>query len=308
MTLFAILLALVLEQIRPLPQRAAADELIVRVCAKAAELYNDGSVANGRIAWLLVVLGGGLATLLLHYLLLSVHPFLAFVFSAGALYLVLGFRRDERMFTEVQQALADEDVDEACRRLKQWCGRDCSGAGGDELARLAVEHAITVSHRGIFGVLFWFVVLPGPAGAVMYRLSRQLYESWSEHGDEALLRFGEFSALAFAWVDWLPSRITAIAFSIIGNFEDALYCWRTQAALWPDRVSGVLLAAAAGALGLRLGMPMHVGGVVVDRPELGLGVVVDVDRMPRAARLIWRVLVLFVLLLALLAIAGWVGR
>lgn len=303
MTLFALVLALVLEQIRPFAQRAAVDELLSRLCHRAAELYDDGSYANGRLAWLLLVVGAGLAAWLLHLLLHAVHPLLAFAFSAGTLYLILGFRRDERLFTDVQRALADDDATEAARRLGAWDGQDHAGAAGAEVARLAVEHAILRAHRGVFGVVFWFVLLPGPVGAVMYRLAREMHDrAGCADG------FGAFACRAWELADYLPARLTAVAFSVIGNFEDALYCWRTQAALWPERAAGVLLAAGAGALGLRLGMPVHRAGAVVDRPELGLGATVDVEQMPRAARMMWRVMVLYVLLLTLLAIAGWVGR
>ena len=308
MTLFALILALVLEQTRPLQQRAAVDDFLARLCVRAGELYDDGSFANGRLAWLLVVGLGGLLTLLAHFLLLSLHPVLAFVFSAGVLYLALGFRRDEGMFTDIQRALSDDEVDVAAQRLGDWTGRHHGDASAGELARLTVEHALLSAHRGIYGVLFWFVVLPGPTGVVMYRLARQFGEGCRVRNREVANAFGEFARGAWEWIDAVPARLTAGAFSVIGNFEDALYCWRTQAALWPGRAAGIVLAAGAGALGLRLGMPVRQDGQVMDRPELGLGAAVDVDQMPRVARMIWRVLVLYVLVLALLAIAGWVGR
>lgn len=308
MTLLALLLALILEQLRPLQQRAAVDDLLARVHARACELYDDGSFANGRLAWLLVVGGGALVTLLAHFLLYALHPVAAFAFSTGVLYLALGFRRDEGMFTDIQRALVDEESSVAAQRLGDWTGRDHAGAEAAELARTAVEHALLTAHRGIYGALFWFVILPGPAGVVMYRLARQFHEARGLRTGQQDVAFHDFGLQAWQWLDAVPARITAVAFSVIGNFEDALFCWRTQAALWMDRSAGIVLAAGAGALGVRLGMPLHLGGQVVDRPELGLGTAVDVDQMARVARMIWRVLLLYVLVLALLAIAGWVGR
>lgn len=308
MTLFALILALILEQLRPLQQHAVVDDWLRRICVRAGELYDDGSFANGRLAWLLIVGASGVLTLLAHFLLLSLHPVFAFAFGAGVLYLALGFRREEGMFTDIQRALDDEDVEMAARRLSDWTGRDHAGADAAELARVAVEHALLTAHRGLYGVLFWFVVLPGPTGVVMYRLARRFREGCGAHTREAGSAFEEFGHQAWEWLDAVPARITAVAFSVIGNFEDALFCWRTQAGLWADHAGGIVLSAGAGALGLRLGMSVHQDRQLVDRPELGLGAVVDVDQMPRVARMIWRVLVLYVLVLALLAIAGWVGR
>lgn len=308
MTLFALILALLVEQTRPLQQHAAVDDALTRVCGRSRELYDDGSFANGRLAWLLVVGLGGVLTLLLHFLLMYIHPLLAFVFSAGVLYLALGFRRDESMFTDIQRALADDETEVASLRLAEWTGRDPAGAASSEVARLTVEHALLTAHRGIYGVLFWFVILPGPTGVVMYRLARQFRGGCGAQRADGESAFGEFADKAWEVMDAIPARLTAVAFSVIGNFEDALYCWRTQAGLWSDRAAGIVLAAGGGALGLRLGMPVHQAGEVLDRPELGLGAAVDVDQMLRVARMIWRVLVLYVLILTLLTIAGWVGR
>lgn len=304
MTLFALIVALVLEQIRPLPMRSAVDDAIARVCRRAMLAAARCGPSGARLIWLAVVGGITVATLFVHLLLFRLHPVLAFAFSAASLYCMLGFRREESLFAGVQRALADDDLDEACRRVSAWRGVDHSGAGSEEVARLAVEQSLLGAHRGIFGVIFWFVLLPGPVGAVLYRIGREMSELHDGHAEWPLT---EFSQRAFGLLDAVPCRLTAIAFSVIGNFEDAMACWRTQATLWPDRCAGVVLASAGGALGLRLGMPAHEDGRIVERPELGLGSGVDVDRMPRAARLVWRVLVLYVMFLALLAIAGQVG-
>jgi adenosylcobinamide-phosphate synthase len=69
-----------------------------------------------------------------------------------------------------------------------------------------------------------------------------------------------------------------------------------------------LLASGGGALGVRLGMPIHESGEVVERPEMGVGDEADADFMQSTIGLIWRTLVLVMLLLALMGIAGWVGN
>jgi adenosylcobinamide-phosphate synthase len=120
-------------------------------------------------------------------------------------------------------------------------------------------------------------------------------------------RFGQFARRAFQALDWLPARLTAITFAIVGDFEDAVYCWRTQAGQWPDRASGILLASGAGALGIRLGLPLPSDIGIDARPELGLGEDADVEHLQSATGLVWRALVLSLLLLALLTLASWVG-
>jgi cobalamin biosynthesis protein CobD/CbiB len=119
--------------------------------------------------------------------------------------------------------------------------------------------------------------------------------------------FGTFAQQAFSIIDWLPLRVTAAGFAIVGNFEDAIYCWRTQADKWPDDGLGIVLSSGAGALGVRLGMPVVEAGEIADRVEIGTGDEADVDFMQSAVGLVWRALVLWLLLLLLLGLASLVG-
>jgi len=138
----------------------------------------------------------------------------------------------------------------------------------------------------------------------LYRLSMFLNNRWGETTSPELERFSHFARRAFAGRDWLPGRFTAAAFAVVGDFEDAVYCWRTQAANWPDPALGTVLASGAGAIGVRLGMPILAGGAVVDRPELGLGDPADTGHLDSAIGLVWRALVVWLLLLLLIALAG----
>ena len=120
--------------------------------------------------------------------------------------------------------------------------------------------------------------------------------------------FGDFARKAFGALDWVPVRLTAAAFSIVGDFEDGIHCWRTQANQWKSKASGILLASGGGALGVRLGMPIHESGEVLERPEMGVGDDADAEFMQSTIGLVWRTLVLVFLVLALLGVAGWVGN
>jgi cobalamin biosynthesis protein CobD/CbiB len=95
-------------------------------------------------------------------------------------------------------------------------------------------------------------------------------------------------------------RLTAAAFAVVGDFEDAVYCWRTQARSWPDADVGVVLAAGAGAMGVRLGMPVHEIEGMVPRVELGVGDAADGPFLDSAVGLLWRALVVWVLILFVL--------
>ena len=117
----------------------------------------------------------------------------------------------------------------------------------------------------------------------------------------------KFSQQIFGILDWFPVRATAAAFAVVGDFEDAIYCWRTQASQWPDPEMGIVLASGAGALGVQLGMPVVDGTEVNERIELGIGQPADVDFMQSAIGLVWRTTVFWMLLLFLMGLSSLAG-
>jgi len=119
--------------------------------------------------------------------------------------------------------------------------------------------------------------------------------------------FPTFSARVFSIIDWLPARATAAAFAIVGDFEDAMYCWRTQSARWPDRNAGIVLAGGAGALGVQLGLPLAEGAEAGEGVALGLGEPAGIDFLQSAVGLVWRATVLWMILLLLLGLASLAG-
>ncbi|HET9652027.1 MAG TPA: regulatory signaling modulator protein AmpE, partial [Usitatibacter sp.] len=154
---------------------------------------------------------------------------------------------------------------------------------------------------GTFGPIFWFLVLPGPLGLILYPLARRAARSWEHLVDPDERDFGWFAARAFHGIDWVPQRVTAFAFAVVGNFEDALFCWRSQATQWLQPEEGIVLASGAGALGVRLGEPIARGGAFVARPALGLGEPAREDALASLEGLLWRALVLWLIVFLLAA-------
>jgi adenosylcobinamide-phosphate synthase len=303
MSLISLIIALLLEQWRPLADR---EYLMSRAALYANFLqqhFNAGERQHGMIAWMLGVIPVTLAAIAVYYLLLSVSPLLALAFNVLILYVTMGFRQVGHYFTDIHLALKSGDLDKARAILGQWRGANCERLNAEEVVRLTIEEALVASYQHVFAVVFWFMLLPGPSGAILYRLSSFLHRCWTDSGDAELALFGSFAARAFRLLDWAPARLTGIAFAVVGDFEDAAYCWRTQAAKWPDPSLGVVLASGAGAMGVRLGMPFLSELSPVDRPELGLGDEADLGFLDSTIGLVWRALVVILFILFLLAIA-----
>jgi len=306
MTLISIILSLLLEQVRPMAV-GRVDAWLNGWAQFLENRLNAGERSHGVAAWTLGVAVPALLVLALYLFLLANNMVAAVLFNIALLYLTTGFRQFSHYFTDIQMALRMGELDRARQLLGEWRGASAEHLNSGEIARLAIEESLLASHRHVFAPLFWFVIL-GPAGAVLYRLARHLYRSWGRSARGELGDFGECAERAFAIVDWLPVRLTAAAFAVVGDFEDAVYCWRSQASRWPEEAPGILLATGAGALGVRLGMPIHAAGGIGERPELGTGDDADPDFMQSTIGLVWRTLVMALLLLTLLGIAVWVGR
>jgi len=311
MSLFSLVVALLLEQLRPLPYQQFVRGPLARLADFLEGRFNAGDRKHGVLAWSLAVVGLTLTAGLVFAVLYKLNPLLAWAWNVFVLYLTMGFRQFSHYYTDIQLALRMGDVPHARQLLAEWRGRPADGLSSSDIARLSIEEALAASHRHVFGVLVWFVLLPGPCGAVLYRAAAFFSEHWGKNGAQRvgveLGDFGIFAQQAFAMIDWLPLRVTAAGFAIVGDFEDAIYCWRTQADKWPDDGLGVVLASGAGALGVRLGMPVVEAGEIADRAEIGTGDEADVDFMQSAVGLVWRALVLWLLLLLLLGLASLVG-
>jgi len=302
----SLLAALLLEQVRPLRHDNFLYAAFERYAAALELKLNAGQYYHGVLAWCLAALPIVLATIIVYHALAAVSPILAWSWNAVVLYLTMGFRQFSHYFREIAQALRAGDIATAREYLARWRAASAAELTPTESARVSIELALVGSHRHVFGPVAWFLVL-GPAGAVLYRLAALLAQAWRPRPD-VQEEFGLFAQRFFFWYDWVPARLTAASFAVVGNFEDAIYCWRTQAPSWSGGAQGVLVATGGGAMGVRLGDALRKeGGEVEFRPELGLGDEADVDFMQSTIGLIWRALVLWMFLVFVVTVAHSLG-
>lgn len=309
MSLLSLIAALLLEQVHPLSSRKYLLTWLGDYAQYFRDRFDAGEHSHGRVAWLLAVLLPLLSIWAVYSILLSKHAVFAWAFSVLVLYLTMGFRQFSHYFTDINLALQDNDLHQARTLLSEWIGKSCHDLNPQEVARLAIEQALLASHRHVFGVITWFVIFMmlgmGPVGAMLYRLATFFSARWKER--EAGNDFGIFAQQMCRVLEWLPLRLTAASFAIVGNFEDTIYSWRTQAAEWPEPEQGVVLASGAGALGIKLGQSMVLDDQPVYRPDLGCGEEVDTEHMQSVIGLLWRTLVFWLLMLLLLTGAHLLG-
>ena len=319
MTFLSILCALLIEQLKPLRADNVIYAEIKSLAMRMEAWFNAGDAAHGRLGWILMMTALMLPTGLVYWILKHYElTFAAFAWNVLIVYLTLGFRHYSHYFTSIQIALNAGDEATARALLAEWTKLDTVGMEATEICRIAVEKALVTTHRNVFGVFFWFLMPLGPACAVMYRVAEYLARAWNEPDHMRNEAFGQFAAKAFYWIDWVPVRLTAIAFAVVGNFEDAIYAWRNFAHRWADEAKGIILAAGGGAMGVRLGTPnenasrvLPADAATVDSSDSEADVLPGEEPNVRALQstvgLVWRALLLWMMLLLLLSGAVWLG-
>jgi len=318
MTFLSILFALLIEQLRPLRADNLVYGAVKAFAVRVEEWFNAGSAEHGRLGWFVMMAALLIPTMLIYWVCAKLSPFAALLWNIVIVYLTLGFRHYSHYFTSIQFALNAGDTDSARNLLAQWTGQDTSGMEAGEISRIAVENALVTTHRHVFGVFFWFLMPFGPAGAVLYRVAEYLARAWTEPEHMKNEAFGRFAARAFYWIDWIPVRLTATAFAVVGNFEDAIFAWRNFAGRWQDETVGIILTAGGGAMGVRLGTPAeHAVDLMPADPAAFDPAAIEGEVFPgeeptmRALQstvgLVWRALLLWMLLLLLLSVAVWLG-
>lgn len=165
-----------------------------------------------------------------------------------------------------------------------------------------VEAVFGNALRRWWGPLFWFCLL-GPVGALLYRLSALAVE----HGSDALpAATADGAGVWLALLDWPVVQLATLALALVGNFDAVAATWRVQGAMG---LRGGLLGSAA-----RASVRSEIAEEVADRADAGLPVAVvlaeafgNFPELRDAMSLAWRVLVLWLAVLALIVVAGWVG-
>lgn len=329
MSFLAVAFALLIEQLKPLSPGNAVHGAMTAWMRWAGHNFNAGHARHAVVVWIVTVPAPALLAWGVHALLGEFGLAFALAWDVLVLYLTLGFRQFSHFFTDIQEALERGDELRARRLLQEWRGVDASDLPRDELLRHTMEHALLAAHRHVFGVFFWFVLLSalgcGPAGAVLYRLaefaSRHSAARFSKVGLAQEDRLMQLSGRAFSLIDHVPARLTAGGFAIVGNFEEAVNGMRHHAALWGASNEGLILAAAAGAVGVRLGgapqSGAHADATISAQADAEFqshsaagstaGAAPQLGHLRSLVGLVWRSVLLWMLLLALLTLAKWVG-
>jgi adenosylcobinamide-phosphate synthase len=296
--LIAVLFALVLD--RYVPDRGGFKlwEWYGDWADSIEQRFNGGSRGHGVSAALLAIVPILIGMLLAHYILDEISSLLAFVFGVLAVYLCIDLYRLGSVADSVASALEANDVPLAARQLRALTGKETVETTEAGVAHATVETVLKQANSLVIAPLFWFILL-GPFGVVLQHMASILDKLWG-HRNERYAEFGWAAARLDDLLGWIPARITAISYAVVGSFEDALHCWRAKAGMWSDINSGPLLASGLGA--------MHMTNCDETEEEDAYGnkvvrpaVLADAGHVRRVMALVWRVLLFWLAVAVLMA-------
>ncbi len=187
-------------------------------------------------------------------------------------YTCLAARSLHRESKPVADRLIAGDLEGARCHLSRIVGRDTEHLDEPEIWRALVETVAENTSDGVIAPLF-YLMLGGPALGLAYKAVNTL-DSMVGYKNERYRNFGSASARFDDLVNWLPARITGIlmvsAAPLAGlSGRNALRVMLRDGGNHSSPNSGIPEAAAAGALGVRLGGANRYFGVTVEKPTIG---------------------------------------
>lgn len=184
-----------------------------------------------------------------------------------ALWLAISLRGLTEHGWAVAEPLHRGDLEKAREQVSRIVSRQASALDEQGVAAAATESMLENGADAVFASLFWFLVA-GIPGVVLHRMVNTLDAMWGYRNPQ-FLYFGRAAARLDDVMGWVPARLTALTYTLLGDRKLAWWCWQNQAPQWDSPNAGPVMAAGAGALNVRLGGPSPYPTGVKQRPILG---------------------------------------
>lgn len=263
-------LAVVLDQLLGEPRRLHPVVGFGRMVSTVEKVLNTApeksqrSLSAGGVAVLLVTVPGLILAIWVSLVLDGLVLVLA---QAVALWLAISLRGLTEHGQAVVEPLQEGDLAAARNQVSRIVSRQASALDEQGVAAAATESMLENGADAVFASLFWFLVA-GIPGVVLHRMVNTLDAMWG-YRNPRFLYFGRSAARLDDLMGWVPARLTALTYMLLGDRKLAWCCWRSQAPQWDSPNAGPVMAAGAGALNVRLGGPSPYPAGVKHRPTLG---------------------------------------
>lgn len=216
--------------------------------------------------------------LLAGYLIESALGPYGWIFNVVVVYSAIGFnsllehsqRVYEALLLSVTNVEIDSDYQQARYAVSLMVSRDTEHMTEAEITAATIESSLENGCDSTFGVLFWFLIGGAPM-VIGYRLTNTLDAMWG-YRTQRFEMFGKSAAKLDDLLNYVPARITALSYALIGNTHQAFHCWRTQSRFLASPNGGPVMTSGAGSLNIQLGGPAYYHGKFLDKPWFGTNI------------------------------------
>lgn len=261
-----------------------------------ARCYGNNRLA-GVVAYGLIVLPlFGLACFITAQLPSWLYGF----FAVAGLYIAMAYRSLIEHVECIREPLLKQDLPKAREQLSFIVSRDTSEADVQQITQGAIESLLENGSDAIFAAWFWFIVA-GLPGVILYRVANTLDAMWG-YKNARYRQFGWAAARVDDILNFIPARISALAYCLSGDYNNGRRAWKLQGLNWKSPNAGPVMASGAASLGLQLGGEAVYDGHKQERPELGYGRVPQPEDINSAIKLFRKAAYWVLLQLALLAV------
>ena len=245
------------------------------------QVYWDGPL--GVIITLAVPL---LALLLLQWIIYAVFPPAVMLFALAVLLYCLGPRYLNPQLEEYIDAVQVSDFTRAEHLAR---GFGVTEEEPPQTRQAVMEGILLAANQRLFGVLFWFIVL-GPFGALLYRLNCVMWlRQYEIHG-----AYSDAVRHLYNILNWPVARLLAFSYALTGNMVRAVEAWReTESKLFSVN-EAVMLATGLASLD-------HLS------PEEEITEEEFLDALHSLRGLLNRALLLWLSVLGIMTLSGWLG-
>ena len=288
MSLLSVIFALIAESFISSLSELRRFDFIFRYVSWLRTKLPVFSFQNGSVTLVIVFSGVLFAVWLISAMLANVLGLFGFLFGIAVLIFMIGPRDLEDDVQNVSTAFENKDYEGANFYASQLANRDIAEPP-HQLAQTVKEVILLQANTRLLGVFFWFILL-GPVGAVLFRLTCLLKENQTNETDE----FAEASRELYQIIIWLPARICVLSYAVAGSFVETMSYWNGLSDLWLRDSEEFIIVSGIGTLRYELRKDRE-----DDNEEP------DIAGIHHALSLVKRAVIVWIVLLSLLIVTGW---
>ncbi|QHQ61258.1 cobalamin biosynthesis protein CobD [Anaerocolumna sedimenticola] len=263
---------------------------------------------GGGVLVILVLAFSTLIPFILLYILYHYIPLLGFLAESIMCYQILATKCLKVESMRVYQSLIKGDLKEARYNISMIVGRDTADLNEAGVTRAAVETVAENTSDGVIAPMI-YLVIGGPVLGFFYKAINTM-DSMIGYKNETYLYFGRIAAKLDDFVNYLPSRISALLMILtcpfVGlDFKSAIRIYRRDNRNHTSPNSAQTEAVCAGAMGLQLAGDAYYFGKLYHKPTIGDNTrPIEAEDIKKVNKLLYAVSFLAVILFTILKLAA----